>query len=97
MDRKQADELSRREHPGSRSLRCLWHCGLISGEIRRAAKLGATSVTLSFPPKHYVARHREAFREIFLSQGFDVSFEPNFKYIRPTEWIMTIGWKEDPA
>ena len=95
MDRQQASEESRRSHPGSRSLRCIWYCGLINGEIRKAARMGEKSLEMRFPPNHYVVRHREAFRGIYLNQGFDVGFAPNFQYIQPTEWIFTISWEDE--
>lgn len=95
MDRRQANEESRQAGQGRRSLRCIWHCGLISEEIRKAVRLGEKSLELRFPPKHYVVQHRKVFREIYLNQGFDVSFAPNFQYIQPTEWIMTIGWDSE--
>ena len=46
MDRQQANEESKRSNPGSRSLRCIWYCGKINEEIRKAVKLqfGAGSV-----------------------------------------------------
>ena len=53
MDRQQANEESKRKNPGSRSLRCIWYCGKINEEIRRAVKLGEKSVKIAFPPKHY--------------------------------------------
>ena len=37
MDRQQANEESKRRNPGSRSLRCIWYCGKINEEIRKAA------------------------------------------------------------
>ena len=48
MDRDQAYEESRRNPPGSRSLRCIWYCGKINEEIRKAARLGETSLELRF-------------------------------------------------
>ena len=47
---------------------------------------------MRFPPKHYVVQHKDVFREIYLNQGYDVSFAPNFQYIQPTEWILIISW-----
>lgn len=93
MDREQAYEESRRNPPGSRSLRCIWYCGRINEEIRKAARLGETGLELRFPPKHYVVMHRDVFREIYLNQGYDVSFAPNFQYIQPSEWIFTLNWE----
>ena len=84
-----------RKNPGSRSLRCVWYCGRINEEIRKAVKLGEKSVKIAFPPKHYVVQHRELFQELYLNQGFDVCFEPNFKYIQPSEWYFTLGWEDD--
>ena len=78
MDRQQANEESKRKNPGSRSLRCIWYCGRINEEIRKAVKLGEKKLELRFPPKHYVVQHREVFREIYLEQGFDVGIAPNF-------------------
>ena len=95
MDRQQANEQSNRNHPGSRSLRCIWYCGRINEEVRKAVKLGEKSVTLAFPPRHYIVQHRDVFRQIYQNQGFDVSIEPNFQYIQPTEWYFTIGWDEE--
>ena len=95
MDREQAYEESRRNPPGSRSLRCIWYCGRINEEIRKAARLGETGLELRFPPKHYVVMHRDVFREIYLNQGYDVSFAPNFQYIQPSEWIFTLNWKPE--
>ena len=95
MDRQQANEESRRKNPGSRSLRCIWYCGKINEEIRRAVKLGEKSVRIVFPPKHYVVLHREVFRGIYLNQGYDVSIAPNFQYIQPSEWIFTLNWKPE--
>ena len=95
MDRQQANEESKRKNPGSRSLRCIWYCGKINEEIRRAVKLGEKSVKIAFPPKHYVVQHRELFQELYLNQGFNVSFEPNFKYIQPSEWYFTLGWEDE--
>ena len=93
MNREQAQAESNRKHPGSRSLRCIWYCGRINEEIRKAAKLGETSLELRFPPKHYDVQHRDLFKEIYLNQGYDVSFSPNFQYIQPSEWIFTLNWK----
>ena len=95
MDREEAWEESRKSPPGSRSLRCIWYCGRINGEIRKAAKLGETSLELRFPVNHYVSRHRDVFREIYLNQGFDVFLAPDYQYIRPTEWIMTLKWEKN--
>ena len=95
MDRQQANEESRRGKPGSRSLKCIWYCGRINEEIRKAARLGEKTLELCFPPKHYVVQHRDVFREIYLNQGYDVSFEPNFRYIQPSEWIFTLSWKDE--
>ena len=95
MDRQQANEESRRNPPGSRSLRCIWYCGRINGEIRKAARMGEKNLEMRFPPEHFVVRHREIFREIYLKQGFDVRFAPNFQYIRPTEWVFTLGWEDE--
>lgn len=97
MDREQANAESSRQNPGSRSLRCVWYCGRINDEIRKAVKLGEKSVKLAFPPKHYVVQHRETFRHIYQNQGFDVSFEPNFQYIQPSEWYFTIGWEDQES
>ena len=69
--------------------------GKINEEIRKAVKLGEKSVKIVFPPQHYVVQHRELFREIYLDQGFDVEFSPNFRYIRPTEWYFTLGWEDE--
>ena len=95
MDRQQASEESKRKNPGSRSLRCIWYCGKINEEIRKAVKLGEKSVRIVFPPKHYVVLHRVVFREIYLNQGFDVGIAPNFQYIQPTEWLFTLSWKPE--
>ena len=95
MDRQQANEESKRINPGSRSLRCIWYCGKINEEIRKAAKLGEKSLKIVFPPKHYVVQHRTLFQEIYLKQGFDVGFAPNFQYIQPTEWIFTLSWDDE--
>lgn len=95
MNREEACEQSRKPSPGSRSLRCVWYCGKINGEIRKAAQLGETSLELRFPPKHFVVLHRELFRDLYLGQGFDVGFRPNFQYIQPTEWIMTLSWEPE--
>jgi len=95
MDRQQAAEESERKNPGSRSLRCIWYCGRINDEIRKAVKLGEKSVKIAFPPKHFVVLHRDLFTELYLKQGFDVSFDPNFRYIQPTEWYFTLGWADE--
>ena len=95
MDRQQANEESRKSPPGSHSLRCIWYCGRINEQVRRAARLGEKKLEMRFPPKHYVAIHREVFREIYLNQGYDVGFAPNFQYIQPTEWIFTLGWDDE--
>ena len=50
-----------------------------------------------FPPKHYVVQHRDLFRDLYLNQGFDVSFEPNFQYIQPSEWYFTLSWEDEKA
>lgn len=97
MDREEAYAQSRKSPPGSRSLRCIWHCGRINEAIRNAARLGETSLELHFAPSHYVAQHRELFQELYLQQGFDVGFRPDYLYIRPTEWIMTLNWDREPA
>lgn len=96
MDRQQANEESKKALPGSRSLRCIWYCGRINEEIRKAVRLGEKKLELRFPPNHYVVQHRDTFREIYLRQGFDVGFSPNFQYIQPTEWKMVIGWEDAP-
>lgn len=95
MDRQQANEASKRTNPGSRSLRCIWYCGKINEEIRKAAKLGEKSVKIVFSPQHYVVRHKDLFQEIYLSQGFDVSFVSNYQYIQPSEWYFTLGWEDE--
>ena len=95
MDREQANEQSRKSGRGSRSLRCIWYCGKINEEIRKAVKLGEKSVKIVFPPQHYVVQHRELFQEIYLNQGFDVEFAPNFQYIQPSEWYFTLGWEDE--
>ncbi len=95
MDRQQANEESKRKNPGSRSLRCIWYCGRINEEVRRAVKLGEKKLEMRFPPRHYVVQHRESCRVIYLNQGFDVGFAPNFQYIQPTEWIFTLGWDDE--
>ena len=95
MDRQQANEESKRSGRGSRSLRCIWYCGKINEEIRKAVKLGEKSVKIVFLFLYYVVQHRELFREIYLDQGFDVEFSPNFQYIRPTEWYFTLGWEDE--
>ena len=66
MDRQQANEQSRKSGRGSRSLRCIWYCGKINEEIRKAVRLGEKSVKIVFPPQHYVVQHRELFQEIFI-------------------------------
>ena len=58
-------------------------------------KLGEKSVKIVFPPQHYVVQHRELFQEIYLNQGFDVEFSPNFQYIQPSEWYFTLGWEDE--
>ena len=95
MDRQQANEESRRPDPGSRSLHFIWYCGRINEEIRKAVRLGEKHLELRFPPKHYVVQHRDAFREVYLNQGYDVGMAPNFQYIQPTEWIFTLGWEDE--
>ena len=95
MDRQQANEESKKYQPGSRSLRCIWYCGLINDAVRKAVRLGEKSLELRFPPKHYVVQHRDVFREIYLNQGFDVGIAPNFQYIQPTEWVFTLNWGEE--
>lgn len=95
MNRDEALEQSKKPQPGSRSLRCIWYCGWINNEIRKAAKLGETRVEICFPPRHYVILHRDLFRELYLAQGFDVGFQPNFEYIQPTEWKMVLSWEEN--
>ena len=97
MDREQAYVESRRNPPGSRSLRCIWYCGKINEEIRKAARLGETRLELRFPPKHYVVLHRDIFKEIYLNQGYDVSIAPNFQYIQPSEWIFTLNWQPETS
>ena len=95
MDSRQAYEESIKKAPGSRSPRCLWHCGLINGEIKKAAKLGETKVSIDFPPKHYAARHRELFKSLYENQGYRVTFEPDYKYIQPSKWTLTIDWSAE--
>ena len=95
MDRQQAREESNRKNPGSRSLRCIWYCGRINESIRGAVKLGEKSVKIAFQPNHYVVQHRDLFKEIYLNQGFDVTFAPNFQYIQPTEWYFTVSWEDE--
>ena len=58
-------------------------------------KLGEKTVQILFPPRHYVVQHRELFQEIYLNQGFDVEFKPNFQYIQPTEWTLTLSWEDE--
>ena len=48
MDRQQANEQSRKSGRGSRSLRCIWYCGKINEEIRKAVRLGEKSVIIYF-------------------------------------------------
>ena len=95
MDRQQANDESRRGALGSRSLRCAWYCGRINEEIRKAARLGEKKLELRFPRNHYVVQHRDIFREIYLSQGYDVGIAPNFQYIQPTEWIFKLSWQDE--
>ena len=92
MDQQEALRGSRRNHPGSRSLRCIWHCGVINGKIRAAAKLGETSLRIDYPPKHYVVAHRDLFMSLYAAQGYQVSFDPDYHYIRPSKWTFTISW-----
>ena len=94
MDYDEAVRESERRHPGSRSLRCIRYCGVINGKIREAARLGEKQVKLDFPPKHYVARHRELFIRLYEGQGYHVSFDPDFRYIQPTRWTLTISWNQ---
>ena len=95
MDRQQANEESKKNAPGSRSLRCIWYCGRINEEIRKAARLGEKTLEMRFPPNHYVVQHRDIFREIYLGQGYDVGIAPNFQYIQPTEWIFKLSWQDE--
>jgi len=95
MDREDAVRESERSHPGSRSLRCIWYCGVINGKIREAARLGEKQVRLDFPPKHYVARHRDLFVRLYEAQGFRVSFDPDYQYIRPSKWTLSIRWGDE--
>ena len=95
MDRQRANEQSKRSGRGNRSLRCIWYCGCINEEIRKAVKLGEKSVQIVFQPSHYVVQHRELFQELYLNQGFDVEFKPNFQYIKPTEWTFSLSWEDE--
>ena len=95
MDQQQAWRESRKQYPGSRSLRCIWYCGLINGRIRNAVRLGETRVSIDYPPKHYVTEHRELFLKLYAALGYRVSFEPDFRYIRPTKWTFTIDWNQE--
>ncbi len=96
MDQQEALAESRRDHPGSRSLRCIWHCGLINGKIREAARLGETSLALDFPPKHYVVAHRDLFMKLYADQGYRVRFDPDYRYIQPSKWTFTLSWDQVP-
>ena len=93
MDRETAREESRKRPPGSRSLKCIWYCGIINGEIKKATKMGEMKLEIVYPPKHYVVLHRETFMMLYRNEGYRVSFEPNFKHIQPTEWRFTISWE----
>ena len=93
MDREQAQAESRKKYPGSRSLRCIWYCGLINGEIRKAARLGETEVRLVYPRDHYVALHRELFQRLYEEEGYTVSFMPDYLRIRPSKWTLEIRWE----
>ena len=95
MNRDEAFEQSQKAPPGSRSLRCVWYCGRINDEIRKATRRGETRTEIVFPPRHYVVLHRDLFRDLYLAQGFDVGFQPNFEYIQPTEWRMVISWEKE--
>ena len=97
MNRDEAFEQSKKALPGSRSLRCIWYCGRINDEIRKAAKLGETRLEMVYPPKHYVVVHRDLFRELYQAEGYDVAFKPNFEYIQPTEWRMILSWEKEPS
>ena len=95
MNREQAQAESNRKYPGSRSLRCIWYCGLINGQIRKAARLGEKEVRILFPRGHYVVAHQELFQKLYEDQGFTVSITPDYQYIQPTEWTMKLSWEED--
>ena len=97
MDRQQANQESKNPDPGCRSLRFIWYCGRINEEIRKAVKLGEKQLELRLPTKHYIVQHRDAFRNVYLNQGYDVGIVPNFKYIQPTEWIFTLGWDDETS
>ena len=96
MDQQQAYEASHKKHPGSRSLRCIWHCGKINDRIKAATKLGEMSVAIDFPRGHYVAEHRETFIRLYENQGYRVTFEPDYQYIQPTKWTLKLDWSAEP-
>ena len=93
MDCETARKESLKLPPGSRSLRCIWYCGLINGEIRKATRMGEMETEITYKPDHYVVRHRETFLELYRNEGYQVSFEPDFKRIQPTKWFFRIQWR----
>ena len=95
MDQKEALEESRKKNPGSRSLRCIWHCGKINEKIRQATRLGETRTEIVFPRGHYVTEHMDVFRKLYENQGYRVSFTPDYQYIRATQWTMLLEWGGD--
>lgn len=94
MNQQEAYQESRQSHPGSRSLRCIWYCGIINGKIKAAARLGETKLRLDYPPKHYVVAHKELFMKLYADQGYRVQFEPDYRYIQPSKWTFTLSWDQ---
>lgn len=80
-----------------RSVRFIWYCGLINEKIKKATESGEYSVQITYPPDHYVVRYHRLFSKIYEEHGYQVSFRPDYMYIKATKWILTIGWQDTPA
>ncbi len=75
-----------------KSIKCVWYCGLINEKIKKATEDGKYSITICYSPDHYVVKHHEIIQRIYENNGYNVSFKPDYMYIKATKWILIINW-----
>lgn len=92
MRREEAEDLSRESDETRHPILDAWYCGIINGQIRKAAKRGQEKVKIRFSAKSFVATHRRRFIELYSREGYEVYFRPNYVHIDPTIWDMIINW-----
>lgn len=92
MTDDEARALSREAAESEHPLRDAWYCGLINRKIETATEQGQYEVRIRYNAKSFVVKHRERFKTIYESQGYTVSFRPNYVQITPTQYDMIISW-----